>query len=68
MGTLHWKPSVSFAIMQYRFLIFFPRNVELSLDEGNKQLGSWRPKSVVKSEIRKKTDQNFQNPKFMHLK
>ena len=39
MGTLHWKPSVSFAIMQYRFLIFFPRNVELSLDEGNKKLG-----------------------------
>ena len=39
MGTLIWKPSVSFSIMQYRFLIFFPRNVELSLDEGNKKLG-----------------------------
>ena len=40
MGTLIWKPSVSFSIMQYnRFFIFFPRNVELSLDESNKKLG-----------------------------
>ena len=32
-----WKSSVSIAIMEYRFLIFSPRNVELGLDEVNKR-------------------------------
>ena len=35
----------------------------MSLDEGNKQLGSWRPKSVVKSEIRNPKENRPKLPK-----
>ena len=35
----------------------------MSLDEGNKQLGSWRPKSVVKSVIRNPKENRPKLPK-----